>query len=409
MNRVTISAVVLVSLVAVARAADQFETPPTLKAADAAPATLVKGDGFRIDDAVPTDGLTTRFQLRSDVGNFEVHGVETLAIRVSELPALRELANASKTGAFTTALAETAKRPVKAATEIITSPVETAKGIPSGLGRFFDRVGSGGKRIYDTVTDDKRSGTERGKEAAAATGQATADAFGLEQERRKLAKQLGVDPYTSNPVLAKKLDEFSKAAFYGRVGMNTLISVVVPASILITGTSVTRDLVYDTPRGDLIVRNEEALRGMGVGDASVRALQRSPGFTLSQQTALVKHLQALDGVKGRPDVVALAATASTADQAMFMVRAVRMLAEAHKQHRLVELDAAGTVFARDGDGTLIVPGPVDYVSWTQRVARFAARPDLKAPAREVQITGRMTPRAKAGFEKLGWTVVENTR
>ncbi len=406
------SALLLAAVVACARiasSADAFETPPTLKAADAAPPELVKGNGFHVDDAVPTDGLTTLFRLRADVGTFEAHGVETLALRESELPALRELSKASKTDTFTHALAETAKRPVKAAKQMVTHPVETAKGIPSGLGRFFDRVEAGGKRLYDTATDGHGSGTQRAKETAESTGQAAADAFGLEQERRKLAKQLGVDPYTTNAVLSAKLEEFAKVAFYGRVGLNTLISVVVPASLVITGTSATRDLVYDTPRGDLIVRNETALRAMGVGDASLRALQRAKGFTLSLQTELVRHLEALDGVKGRPAVVALAGTAATTDQGLFLVRAVRMLAARHAEHPLVELDAVGTVFARDAEGGIVVPGAVDYVSWTSRVARFANRADLKAPKREVRITGTMTPRAKGGFEGLGWTVVENAR
>ena len=120
------------------------------------------------------------------MGTFEVQGVETLALRVGELHALRELGKASKTATFTRALAETAKRPVKAAVQIAQHPVETVKGIPSGVGRFFDRVEAGGKRLYDTVTDDRRSGEQRTKEVAASTGQLTADALGYEQERRNI-------------------------------------------------------------------------------------------------------------------------------------------------------------------------------------------------------------------------------
>jgi hypothetical protein len=138
-----------------------FESPPTLTAADVVPADLRRGDGFHVDDVVPTDGLTTRLKLVSDVGTFEVHGVATLAMRVPELRALRELSKASKTDPFTRALADTAKRPIKAAKQIVENPVETVKGIPSGLGRFFDRVGSGGKRLAAAATDSRRSGEER--------------------------------------------------------------------------------------------------------------------------------------------------------------------------------------------------------------------------------------------------------
>lgn len=384
-----------------------FEKPPVLRAADAAPPDLVKGAGFRIADRVPTDGLTTLFTLQADVGTTEVHGVQTLALRVSELPALRELGKASKTATFAKALAETAKRPVKAAVQMVQNPVDTVKGIPSGLSRFFDRVGSGSERLYDAATDTSKSGSQRTEQVAKGSGQLAMDALGYEQEQRKLAKQLGVDPYTTNAALAKQLDEFAKVAFYGRVGLNTLISVVVPASLAISGTSVTRDLIYDTPRGDLIVRNENALRAMGVDDPQIRALQAAPGFTLSVQTDLVEQLGKLDGVAGRPAVVALAGTAETSDQALFVLRGVRMLVKKHAEVPLAEISAIGTVFAKRNDGSLVVPGAVDYVSWTDRLARFAKRPDLEGRRRTVLLTGRMSPLAKKNFEALGWRVAEH--
>lgn len=384
-----------------------FEKPPVLSAADAAPPNLVKGNGFQIADRVPTDGLTTLFTLKADVGTTEVHGVETLAMRVSELPALRELGKASKTATFTKALADAAKRPVKAAVQIVQHPVDTVKGIPSGLGRFFDRVGSGTERLYDAATDSSKSGGQRTEAVAKSTGKLTMDVLGYEQELRKLAKQLGVDPYTTNVALAKKLDEFASVAFYGRVGLNTLISVVVPASLAITGTSATRDLIYDTPRGDLVVKNETALSAMGASDPQIRALQAAPGFTLSVQTELVNQLGKLDGVAGRPAVVALAGTAKTSDQALFVVRGVRLLAKQHAEKPIAEIHAAGTVFARGKDGSLVVPGAVDYVSWTEKISRFANRKDLAAPQRSVLLTGRMSPLAKKNFEALGWSVVEH--
>lgn len=384
-----------------------FETPPVLSAADAAPPDLVTGNGFRIADRVPTDGLTAVFTLKADVGTSEVHGVETLALRVSELPALRELGKASKTATFAKALAETAKRPVKAAAQMVQHPVDTVKGIPGGLSRFFDRVGSGSERLYDAATDESKSSAQRSEQVAKSTGQLAMDALGYEQERRKLAKQLGVDPYTTNAALAKQLDEFAKVAFYGRVGLNTLISVAVPASLVITSTNVTRDLVYDTPRGDLIVRNENALRAMGANDAQIRALQAAPGFTLSAQTELVEQLGTLRGVTGRPAVVALAGTAKTSDQALFLVRGVRMLAKQHAEKPIAEIHAAGTVFAKRRDGRLVVPAAVDYVAWTERIARFAKRSDLEATQRTVLLTGRMSPRAKKEFEALGWHVAEH--
>jgi hypothetical protein len=48
------------------------------------PGTLLKGNGFHVDEEVPTDGLTAHFTLRSDVGTFKADGLEMLRIRVRD-------------------------------------------------------------------------------------------------------------------------------------------------------------------------------------------------------------------------------------------------------------------------------------------------------------------------------------
>ena len=224
---------------------------------------------------------------------------------------------------------------------------------------------------------------------------------------RQLAKQLGVDPYTPNPTLAKKLNEFARVAFTAHVATNTLISVAVPASIAITGTNVTHDLVYDTPSADLVTRNAAALAGMGVTRDTIRSLQHAPALTLSLQTELTQALQKLSAATGEQDAVALAATLRTTDQAYFLVRALRILGRYQDEVApIARLAARATLVATDATGALILPAPVDYVAWTQRVAGFAQRPDLAAARRSVWLAGRMTPTAKARFEALGWTVRE---
>lgn len=406
--RAALAITLLVSAFASLARAQAFETPPTLDASDAAPAKLLSGPGFRVETRVPTTGITTRFTIRSEAGTFEALGVETLALRVSEIPAIVQLDQSSKAATFLDAAGSTAIRPIESAAQILTSPGETLAGLPGGLERFFDRVSTGAQAIANAATSSDTDVAARGEQVVQMSGGAAANALGYNLELRQLAKRLHVDPYTSNPVLARKLGEFTKVAFAAHVATNTLVSVAVPASIAITATNVTRDLVYDTPSGDLIARNTSALQAMGVSDDGIQALQTSPGFTLSLQTELVDALQQLPNASGEPEVVALAATARSADQALFLVRALRMLGRYQQEVApITGLTAQRTIAATDQNGALVLPAPVDYVSWTERVAGFAERSDLAAPQRSVWIAGRMTPRAKAGFEALGWTVREN--
>jgi hypothetical protein len=361
-----------------------------------------------VADRVPTDGLTTEFAIQSDVGDFPARGRRILELRVQEIAAIQKLRSMDDKKVFTDALKGTAERPLKAAVHMAKNPGETLKGLPDGLGRFFDRVSTGAERAYDAAAAAHSAGA--GAAVVATKGlEATRDVLGFEQEKRDLAKRLAVDPYTSNAELAEALDHVAYVAFAGRLGVNTLISVAVPGSLIITGTTAANNLVYDTPRGDLIVRVEERLRAAGASDEQVRAFQRNPNLTLSIQTGIAEALAQLDGVAGRPAVIDLAAGVKSEDQARFVLEGLLLLSKHHgSQKRLAELTAKGTLVARETDGSLVVPAPVDYPSWNERVARFADRSDLVAPKRTILLTGQSTPLNRRELEARGWVLKEKS-
>jgi hypothetical protein len=281
-------------------------------------------------------------------------------------------------------------------------------GAPAAVGRFFDRVQLGAKHVAGAAKSD---GTTADNTVAVTkrVGGVTADVLGYEQERRALAKRLGVDPYTTNHVLSEKMNDVAWVSFSGRVGLNTVIAVVVPFSMAISATTITNDMVWDTKPADLIVLNEKKLRAMGVGEDRVAALIRNPWYSITALTSLVNSLEALNGVAGRDQVVTFAAAIATEDRARLAVAAVAMLARHHATvEPLVQLSAPGPIVARTKAGSILVPAPLDYVPWTEQVAQFAARPDLKAPARTVWLTGSASPRAKRELAAAGWTLREGT-
>ena len=141
---------------------------------------------------------------------------------------------------------------------------------------------------------------------------------------------------------------------------------------------------------------------MGASERQTRALIKNPEYALSVLTLLVTALDLLSGVNGRPPVLALAATASTEDQARFLANAVEMLAAQQQIGApLAEVLAVGTVIGRTQRGALIVPGAADYVAWTERVAGFAGRADLQRTPGSLWITGKMPPEAQRQFATVG--------
>ena len=378
----------------VAQAQAPVEVPPVLPASELAPPYLLQGPTFTVDDQVPIQGMLGQFTIRAEVGTFAAHGREMLRIRVGELHAIAQIERMSKSDVFLQAAAQAVARPVESMAHLLEDPVQTAHGLSGGVERFFGRVELGAQQIAGAASGPAPSSTDRAELLAKRVGGLTANVLGYETERRALAKSLGVDPYTTNPVLAKKLNDMAWVAFSGRVGVNTLISVFVPASIAISATSFTNSLIYDTPAADLIVRNQQRLMAMGASDEQTQRLSKNHTADVTVLTSLVSALDRLAGVNGRPAVIALATTATTEDEARFLANAVEMLAAQQQTGApLAQVGARGTVIGWPQNGAPLVPGAVDYVAWTERVAGVAGRPDLQGPAGRLWLTGRLSPAA----------------
>ena len=360
-----------------------FETPPVLHAQDLAPAALLQGAGFQVEDAAPTDGILARFTIRSDVGVFEAYGVETLAVRIAELNALRALDRAAQTPTFAKAVAEAATRPHDAPR---LAPVAiVAVGATPAIERFFG-------------APDATNPAQRAKTT-----------LGHEQELRGLAKRLGIDPYTMQPALASKLRDMAWISYVGGALRDALIPPAALERQALPGSGAARALVYDTPREDLDAKNVERMRAFGATEESARAVQWAPALSLSVQTALVEALGRLPQAAHRADVLALAATLDTGDQALFLVRAVGILADRNEQGPVVDLIAKDLVVAKQDGGQLVAVVPADMLAWTPALAAFAKREDLAAPARAFWISGRATARARDELEKMGWAVHEGVK
>jgi len=393
------------SAVATAQTSTGFEAEPVFRAGNLVSADLLKGPHFAVDDRVPVAGLLEQFTIRSDYDTFEAHGRRMLRVRTGEIDGLVRLNGISSTAEFTQAATRAVARPVASAANMVANPVETVESLPGGLTRLFDRVKLGGNELVAAATapdsDNASAVTQR-------VGSITVDALGFEKERRDLAKSVGVDPYTTNAVLARKLTDMAWVAFSGRFTVQAAMSVFVPGSTVISAVTITNTTIYDTPPGDLINRAQSIFVATGAPDAQVQALIRNQQYSLSVLTVLAHGVQRLQGASGLGSIVGFAAAAKTQDETRMVAGAVNMLARYHETVRpIARVAAPGPIAGYTTAGGLVVTLPVDYVAWTERVARWAQRDDLRAPERIGWISGQFSSRARMEFEKRGWRLMES--
>jgi hypothetical protein len=407
MAALAVAAITLMGGAVAAQAPSGYETEPVFNAKDLATPELLKGPHFTVDPKVPVKGFIERFTIQSSYGTFQASGLRMLPIRVNEVEALAKLDDLSKTKEFAEAAGKALARPVTSTVNMLVHPVDTITGFPDGVARLFDRIKLGSERVYEAATAPGASGGERAAEASKRVGMATINAIGFEKERRDLAKSLGVDPYTTNEVLSEKLTDAAWVAFSGRFIIQTATSILVPYSMAMSAVTITNSSIYDTPPGDLVNNATVIFGGTGASEAQVQALVQNPQYSLSVLTGLAMGVQRLQGVQGLDALVNFAAAAKTQDECRFAAGAANMLARYHEAVApMAQVSAPGPIIGRTAGGALVLPLPVDYIPWTERVATATKRPDFQATEKVLFLSGRVSPLAQKELAARGWKIYE---
>jgi hypothetical protein len=405
LHRMLALGLIVNSSVLLAATLPPVEPTPTLDAATLAPAELLNGAGYTVDASAPVVGYMGQFTLRAPAGTFRADGTEMLAIRVGELAAIAQLGQLSQTGVFADALAASAAKTGAAIGQAVMNPVETIEGIPGGVGRFFQ---SAATRIERATESDRGSNSSQ----RAGTGDPAMDLPGINNAKRRIAKQVGADPYTTNPVLAKQLDDLARAAYAGGVSLDVALAVsTAGVATAISATATVSNLVWDKSPQDIRTINEQKLAAMGVGSDTVRAFVTNRWMTPTLSVPFVEHLAQLPAAKGRAAVVALASSVASEGEARFMLNAVAMARQiSTERDPVVALNLVGRIVAvRTRDGRVEVPAPVDYVVWTDQVRAFAERKNLKGAQGDILVTGIASARAREGLQATRWAVQEHSR
>ncbi|MGB5984580.1 MAG: hypothetical protein WBG37_04680, partial [Desulfobacterales bacterium] len=168
--------------------------------------------------------------------------------------------------------------------------------------------------------------------------------------------------------------------------------------------------VWDTPPGDLRVQNEQILLGLGADPQSVDRFLRHPWYSLTLQSRLTRSLERMPRTEGRADLMPLALSVRSFDQARFVVDSVAMLADCHQSRQPISrLEVAGTVWGHTARG-IVVAAPAEGISWSADLNRFARRDEFKAaPQRLLLVRGNVTAKARQELAALGWTVEEGVQ
>jgi hypothetical protein len=358
-----------------------------------------------VRDPVPTYFGANQFTIDSEFGVFQADGNEVLLRRINEINAIAQLKEVSRTDQYKNALVAAAKSPVAAVKNIVSDPVNTVANVPKGIMKFMSRAGESVKNI------GKKS------ESSNAEGSKMQQMIGFSDAKRKVAINLGVDPYSTNSVLQHELDGIAWASFAGGL---TFRAATLPigggtgAALTVTGATGSFDkMLSEKSPTDLKIMNRGALLALGAGERETERFLNNTAFSPSEQTAFVLNLKSLDGVANRGAFVRTAAETSSDEQdAIFCVQTAALMAQIHKSDKpLARITMLGDFpICVAKDGTIVVALQWDYAAWTSGAARFTSDVQkLVAQSSEkksglVALSGQVSPRLRQELENRGFAV-----
>jgi hypothetical protein len=389
-----------------ATASQDFEELPELKASEILKPEILKGPHHTVRESVPTSSGMNQFVIDSDYGIFDADGNEMLLRRVKEVYRIAELKDVSKTDQFKQSLVTAAKGPYRAVKNVVQDPAGSISNAGKGISKFMGRVGQTAKHVA--------KGTAQKPSSEGNTGE---NLIGFTKTRKKMALQMGIDPYSTNTVLRKALDDVAWASWAGGFTFSVAtFPIGGPAGAVLTATGVSStigQMLAEKSPAELKAINRSALRSMGTSAGDADRFLNNTAFSPTAQTVFVDNLKSLEGVENRGAFVRVAAEKSSNEaDAVFCVQTAAMMDKLHSgEHPLARIAMIGNFPVGVGkDGTVVVALQWDYAAWTPRAATFTDEVEkLAASSGEskpvlVAISGQMTPRLRQELETRKITV-----
>lgn len=391
------ASICLVATASTARAVEFVRAPLVFDASKVLPADTLAGPNYRINDKVYNDGMLNLFTITTDYGVMNAESETVLKVRLAELNALRVMEEMEKKKVFGDALVAGAKAPFKGAAALITSPIETGKGIVEGTGQFFSNLGQA------LVSDDPNQDN------------ALKVAIGYDVAKRNFAYEFDINPYTTNEPVAERLGTIAQAAVAGGITTKVAMSAVDSKMMLgarIVGTAqAMKQLVRDNSPVKLREINAEKLQEMGVSANLAEAFLDNHVFDPYEETLLVGELEAMQGVKGRELFIARAGRARTSREAMLLRHQAQMLAGYHANVAKVAsiVSFAGIISLRKADNSTAVVLPADRMFLTERLSGKITVFEQQAGSvavKELVISGQLDQTVRDLLTTKGWKVTE---
>lgn len=292
----------------------------------------------------------TKFVVMAPHANYEVVGLLQLKKLIHEIQVIEKMKYENAGSGIMDGAKDSVVQTGKGFAALVTSPVDSAKGVGRAAGKIGSKVGS--------VFRHKEEGeqTSFSEKMLGAT-------------EREIANELGVDVYSDNPYLRHMLKQLAQARLGGK-GIAMIGKILLPVaglvSVAVTASGVNAaadQFVNNSNRLDLFQGNKKALLAMGYDETVIKDFLNQEFYSPREITYLRFYLEKLKQVPGHEGILQAAASAKslwTARKILYECQmAVDVLETFSPPPVYLSLDDAGLYL--EGKNRAVFLTPYDYL------------------------------------------------
>jgi hypothetical protein len=393
-------------------AVEGFDDPQPKKASEILPADLITGKHFRVNDNVSWNDGLHEFVVGTDFGTFDVWGEPMLRVRLAEVDAWYELEHTSSASAGVKAVGKSAFRSIGSLAKAFAHPIKTVQGVPTGINRMFMKAEHSVDKVaeYAGKDDGKDSGELPGADNPIA--KLSNKMIGVNKSYRRLAKEYGVNPYTTNEALQDELLRVAKVDAVASKGTSILLPGLGLGAKIVARVS---RAVYEESWLEIVARNEDAMEEMGASPDQIKALFSNDAINLTLLTMMLETLKELEGVEGPLNVIDQLILLETDAEAVFFAECLLMADWYNDNEAALTEWVPGTLVpvVLAANNKLVAFSATDFVYWTSEqkviIVDFVKQYQEYPQDHEVWIADQASPRFVEGAGELGWSVRSGLR
>jgi hypothetical protein len=379
----------------------QLGEPVTvLRASDLLSPGLLRGPHHRVGERVLNDGCLNIYTLYTEYGRMQVVSTPMLRKRIGEMNAIAFMEQVDPPERVQEGVFEAGRGVAESVQDLAADPNATLQGAGRGVAHLFDLAG---EHLLSEPSDVE--------------GSALAGLVGLAGCKRDVARELGVDVYSANPVLQERLDQITYARYGGKVSLSAL-KIMIPggvgAAISMTGgAKFLKDVVASASPLTLRGLNRSKLERMNIDPTLIDGFINHTAFTPRDQTYLVAALDQMKDTRNRGEFLRLAMRVNDRALTSHPARLACLYAgyDRTQAHLLRFLSLGPFLIAQTREAAVLISA-ADQLIGDRRAHRVYQMLRLQAmratgtERTELWVPGAIDPRSRHLFEADGWRVFE---